>query len=814
MDKTSLLLRIFLLFFLINITLPCLASDRILTRPLKYDKPYQNMDVRSVSDSERSDNIWYVMAINENAITTTTPAGSEQKKQLRFGERYFVTAEEGLYLRLVRDDRRTDFRISDSAEDIGWVHKNDVLLWRSAMVNPETNIQLKGMILNTTKALEARMRDYRRIQAFKDPDLRHATDYEARLFEIFYIYQYSLDGESVLLGREPFFRQIPSSDADQRSIVGWVDLNRVMEWDHRVAVEPNYSADAVNERRSKNIRTSVFSPNPGDSPGECAEGFMRGRIPTNCDIAWNDDIFDAAGNFERKQGYWRRFPVIGDYHSDIYKMMIMGELTGETGYVLDEDADIEVRRKLNEMINNMRNINVVFAIDGTNSMQPYYRSVINSVQRIVDVFEATGAEHKNLRFGYVVYRDYLERDRLIEHQQLTSNSEHIMRLLRQVDARDYHDRYTHESVFYGLREAFRRIFTSPDETNILIHVGDAGSHDREDQSYVSMDEIIDLLTEYKCYYIAYQVHHQSDHPAYQDFSNQIKEIMSRTSDRLYYEWIRILGRDIIEKRPELVQIDRNISRIDNGHPMVLIATQRGEELDLNYLEEEITLAIESIDKYTDNVIERARELLERGGGITVIAGKGDGTYTSSFAPGVYNFLVRLGIDERVLQNYYSANVQFVMEGYGNRYHSQLTHPLFTPVLLLERREFFELGHRVGRLVISSGSTSDRREMLYDAWIGLLNQHIGIQSESYWAEVSLEEAASMVFGVPMRSTMLQQIQLKDIHDRAIFPDDEFHRYVNQIEHKERRIREIINSDYPYSFRSNDIMYYWIDVDILP
>lgn len=814
MKNSGVIAGCLIVFALLLITMPCNASTDIMLRPLKYDVPYKNMDLRPVDDSGRGDNVWYVMAIRENAYTSSTPGGSDQKKQLRFGERYFVTDEEGLHVRLVCDDRRVDLRVSETAEDFGWVHKNDVLMWRVALVNPETNIDLKGMILNTTKALGSRMADYRRIQAFKDPNLKYPTNYEARLFEIFYIYQYSPDDQSVLLGRRPYFSQMPSGDADQIDIVGWVDLNRVMEWDHRVAVEPNYSEEAVNERRRNNLKTTVFSPMPGNEPGRCAEDFMRGRLPSDCDIAWNDDIYGDDGKFERKNGYWRRFPVIGDYHSDIYKMMIMGELRGETGHVLDQDADVEVRRKLNEMITNTRNINVVFAIDGTRSMGPYYKSVINSVQRIVDAFEATGAEHKNLRFGYVIYRDYLEGDRLIEHQQLTSNSDIIMRQLRQVDAWDYDDIYTHEAVFYGLRETFRRVFTNPDETNILIQVGDAGNHSRDDPTYVSMDEIIDLLVEYKCYYIAYQVHHTSEHPAYQDFSDQIKEIMTKTSDRLYYEWVRLLGNDVIEQRPELIQIDRNISRINHGPPMVLISTQLGEELDLDYLEEEITLAIQSIDNYTDNVVERSREMLERGGGITAVAGEADGTYASSFAPGVYNFLVRLGLDEQVLHNYYSANVQFVMEGYANRYHSQLTHSLFTPVLLLERAKFFELGHRVGRLVVSSGSSSDRREMLYDAWMSLLNQHIGIQSDSYWEEVSLEEAASMVFGVPMRSTMLQQIQLKDIHDRSIFPDDAFFRYINQIEHKERRIREIFNSEYPYSFRSNDTMYYWIDVDILP
>lgn len=809
-------LAVFLILFFCALSLR--SQEKIMFRPLKYDSPHRTIDTRPVGDQERDQVMpWFVVSIHENAETTTSPGGSQKKKSLKFGELFYVTGEERNYLRIAKDDRRQDFNLSRHAEDYGWVHKDHVLMWQRALENQESKISLKGLILNTTRTLlDGRQINYQRIEAYRDPGLKIAAGFEAKLFEIFYVFRYSNDRKSVLLGRSPFFSERQyGMDQIAGGLIGWVDIDRVLEWDHRVALEPNFNPDAVNERARRGIKSTIFTAAEGGGPDDCARSFSAGTVPADCLVAWDDDIYDSDGDFERKPGYWRRFPVIGDPGTDIYKVSVMGELRGELGQTIRQEVDAEVRQRLNQLIGNVRNINVVFAIDGTNSMQPYYQSVINSVQRIVDDFERTGADYKNLKFGYVVYRDYLERDRLLETRQLTNNSQAIINALRNVDARDFHDIHVHESVYYGLRAAISQVLVDPNETNILIHIGDAGSHYRNDPSQVPQQVIVDLISEFKVHYIAYQVHHRTDHVAYDDFPRQVKEIMTKSSQALFREWQQLLGSAVVSEQPVLRQINPNISRIENGHPMLLIQSDRGRELDLTYLENEITRAIEEIDKYTDNVVERAREMLERGRGIEVIAGETGGTYASSFSGGMYNFLVRLGIDEDVLKDYYSSNVQLVLDGYASRNHASLNRPIFTPVLLLTVGEFHRIINSIDRLRAVTQATGDRRELLYNVWVELLKRHVGIQPQGFYDRLSLEEAAQMVFGVPLRSSMLQQIQLKDIHDHAVFPNTELARYMNQIDFKHRQLNAIANSrDYQFSFISNDILYYWIDVDLLP
>lgn len=802
---------IFLLGFSVCLNSLVSGQQRIMMRPAKYDSPHRNVDWRPVGQGQSSSVPWFVVVAANNVFTTTAPGGSQRFKSVDFGEIYWVVEEEGNYLRIAKDERPQDMNLSSRAENYGWVGKEHLLLWQRALQNPESKISLKGMILNTTRALSRNVSPSSRIQAYKDPDMRIPANFDSKIYEIFYVYKYSPSGRSVLLGRNPFFSARQQQiDEVSGNIVGWFDLDRVLEWDHRVAIEPNWQPDAMNERKNSNVIATVFNPTPGGNPDRCAKDFASGRTLSNCDVAWNHDILD---DFKRKNGYYRRFPVMGDFGVDVYKISVMGELRSQTG-VISEGVDVNVRQSLNQLIERIRNINVVFVIDGTSSMGPYYQSVINSVQRIVQLFEAGGEQHKELKFGYVVYRDNAERNRLVETQQLTANAGQVVNRLRRVNAGDELDADKHEAVYFGLKTAMTQVFSNPDETNILIHIGDAGSHYRDDPSQVPQREIVDLMADNQVYYIAFQAHHMEEHQAYIDFPHQIRAIMAAASLKMYDNWVERLGQSITPEKPVLREVRTNVHRIENGSPMVVLSAGRGNQMDVKTLEDEITTAIGEINDYIDKVVERTRQVIERGEGIQVVAGQSEGIYASSFAPGFYNMLVRIGLDESVIRGYYDQNAQLVSEGYAPRFHPQLNKPAFVPVLLLEATEFHGIVSRVRRLRQAT-QAGDQREQLYSAWIELLKGHVGVRPDSYFQEITLENAASIVFGVPMRSGLLQQIKLKDIHDPAVFPNTVLGRYLAQIDFKSRELDRIANTqNYEYSFKSNDILYYWIDVDILP
>lgn len=96
----------------------------------------------------------------------------------------------------------------------------------------------------------------------------------------------------------------------------------------------------------------------------------------------------------------------------------------------------------------------------------------------------------------------------------------------------------------------------------------------------------------------------------------------------------------------------------------------------------------------------------------------------------------------------------------------------------------------------------------------MRTHVGGQEEEY-DDLSLEEASQRVFGIPVRSQALETIQLKDIADEAVFTDTHLNYYLAGISRKLSQLRSIRDStDWEYSFLSNDIRYYWIDIEDLP
>ncbi len=830
MKKSTFLAVILFLFGIFGGTAKTAIPDGTLMRPEKYRLPYKGIDKRPVTEKKDLDSEpWMVVCDNESTYTTTLPGRGERKKDLHFGQHFFVAEEQGMYIRIVKDRFIQGEIFSDHAEDYGWVNKYDMLIWQFSLSNPETRIAAKAIIMNTQRLLDEAGQsriDYDKVGAYKDPELRNPTDFEARMFDIYYIYKYSRDNGAVLLGRKQYFGQQDFRGITPTTgLVGWVNINRIIEWDHRVAAEPNWNESAIRERQKQGISAQIFSPAIArGNPDQCAKEFIRGNPGSDCHVIWDDDIGLQGGRVQRKGGYYRRPPIIEFCETEnIYKLMVMGEARAETGYTLDEEMFADRRRELNEWIAKRDNFNIVFVIDGTTSMGPFYESVINSVQSIVDLFNHRAGEHRELRFGYVVYRDWAHNamNRMIEQRSLTSNSHEIISLLRRVEADDFGvDPYVEEAVFFGLKEAISELFNDPYETNILIHIGDAGSHSRNDPSYVSLNEVVDLISKFQVRYIAFQAHHMDPHPAYNLFTEQIKEIMQKSSARIYNGWVNEWGSEFVNtymaEPPAIRQLERNIYRVDNMESMVLIDTDYNTAFNIRDLQNEITRAIDEIESYTTTLAESSREAIEGGAGLQFIPQKTESRYTSSFAAGMYNALLAMGYDKSMIEHLASSSTQLALEGYTSMTHDHLSEPLFLPVLLLHVLEFNRLMYILDQLNSHHLTSSyDKRQNLRNSWIEVLRVHLGRDIEGRYEHISINDAHRMVFGVPSRASILEEIFLEDIHDRDKFPDDQLNRYLRSISFNLTELQNIqADLSYPLMFMSNNIRYYWIDVDLLP
>jgi hypothetical protein len=156
----------------------------------------------------------------------------------------------------------------------------------------------------------------------------------------------------------------------------------------------------------------------------------------------------------------------------------------------------------------------------------------------------------------------------------------------------------------------------------------------------------------------------------------------------------------------------------------------------------------------------------------------------------------------------------IIYGFTANYVKGCSSPLFQNVLFLTQEEFATMVADL-RELSKYGSTNDSRRAMYNAWLEILKDHIGRGiSEEELSSWSFEKITETVFGLPSQSEFIKNVRLQDITDPSRMQDRDFIAWQSKIERQAETLKKIINDDYPYSFRSNDEVYYWIAQSQLP
>lgn len=789
-------------------------------KPAKYQLVSDQEDIFATTEVLNYQ-VWTVYSDRENNITYTEPGGTERYGTLHFMEQFYVADEKEDYVRLVRDLDIKGINLSPNAIDFGWINKDKLLLWNHCLVTPpeKGNINKKAMVLNTlahikTNTLNAEADKIKfRKGVNNDSPL---SGKETFLYQIFYVYKE--EGDMVLLGREERIDD-QNENTRRQNIMGWAPSTRLTYWDHRVALEPNWEPRAIEERkRGKSCKFFIDVP--------AAKKYANGDAVGYNSILWDSDFLG-----ERPIGEWRRFPFLRNSSGE-YRIAIAGVM-GEVHplkngkVVVNESFSSESVANITHQMDNKnakrRLVNIVFVVDGTSSMEPYFMPISQAIEKAMKELKNKNTRNK-YKFGAAVYRDWAEgRERLINTKRLNSDHTQISQFLKSFDADDIYDEDQPEAVYYGLKNALRNIGLKTGETNIIVLVGDAGNHNRNDPSQVDQNELIDLLVDKECHFLTLQVHHKGL-PAYDDLISQSKSLILGAAEKVYTNTNQLSGQVGVEiDSPEWNQPTSNIYKLINGYTVGWILGQNsGNSMPPSSLGDELEKFILAVDDINNRYVAAIQDIID-GGSVSKSIETAEyemeestSKYVSSFAPGILHFLKTQGLDEQQLQIVSNQNFQIYTRGTAPMYIKGQKHPLFKEVLLLTRRELFVVWDCINKLIVA-GSIDEQREKMVSVWKELLKEHIGEVSNQEMDELSMEEIYEKLFGLPSTSDFLRDITLRDILDRGKFPDKDFAVYVERIKSKEKQLHEIINmeeADYKYCFRSNEQPYYWISQDVLP
>jgi len=402
------------------------------------------------------------------------------------------------------------------------------------------------MIINTLENLK---RDDQKRQFFKDSDLVNAyTEGEnINVYTICYVYKET--DSTVLLGQ----REDCSSDVEayfQDQTFGWIHKKFLTPWNSRGCLQPNYNEIAADIRKSKNSPAVLFDDHTwaDNYQGNLTYAKLEERAKNMQDnpIVWKDDEFSTSEWSPSKF----RLPFLSKTDkSGVIKVGVLGDITDESGRAM---------MKLIESIredytgSNINNLNVVFVIDGTSSMRPYFPAVVDAINqsanRINSNAKYSDPDNPNriiVNWGSVIYRDAAEEEYAVEVHSLTQSYRELSSWLGDVfsNAKNAHDRDICEAVNYGLFHALEDVLAEKEEeNNLIILIGDAGDHQRgiDDWTHIEAEEIIESMARLKSHFIAYQTHFsdpdvtgRNADSSYADFRSQMKYIAERAAKRIY-----------------------------------------------------------------------------------------------------------------------------------------------------------------------------------------------------------------------------------------------------------------------------------------
>ena len=272
-------------------------------------------------------------------------------------------------------------------------------------------------------------------------------------FEPYYIIK--SNGEWLLFATTDRVSQDPIRSNSE--ILGWLKKSEVTEWKTRTTLEPNWTLQA-----QRKFQEGIVA----------FEKTQEGRA--------------FAGKFQQNQEPLANAPLIVNFEAEGTRLpgetMRPISLENDNGVVeclltLSTKAGRDMKEEIARLQEQMNNLNIIFVIDGTKSMSPYYEACVAAIDEASRQIRARKSS-SNIKFGAVVYRDLVDEEPLALYP-LARGINPIKQFLREVECSSSPGDDIPESVFYGLYDGVKQVSKSirPGHSNVIIHIGDAGNPD-------------------------------------------------------------------------------------------------------------------------------------------------------------------------------------------------------------------------------------------------------------------------------------------------------------------------------------------------
>ncbi|MDH7464167.1 type VI secretion system protein TssR [Chitinophagaceae bacterium 26-R-25] len=458
---------------------------------------------------------WVVYSSKNNNPTYKRAGGELQLKKLGLMDACYVIGTEGDFLELVKHkpdlikDPKSRNIDPKSIEYLGWIHKNNLLLWNTSVKDAGTKFYVKALVAFKNRTVFTQLPNMTSgdsVWLYSGPSLKDSIG-KCAPEDIVYVYKQSLDGREYLIGKAPQFNNDNAKDV----VIGWISKDFIKLWGERLYFNQNTGKAFHTATADSGL---MFLKDTGLIRKDTS--FFAVNVVENGTMVPVENMFPVQKMEEKN-----------DSLSVITTGALVDVLDRNDNYVLNVLGHKLYFSQYKKIISDQSKMNIVFVIDGGMENGKYIANVMAILQNLQYKFEAS-RKFRWFRFGAVVYKDNLDARcaTLNNVMSLTSDYTELLKFLgeEQKEVSKCNDANLSQAVFSGLSNAAKLFKGAENESNIVVLIGGAGN----DGSEAGWADIISRLSYVKAKMLVFQTHSISN-PAYNDFVIQGKDILAKTA---------------------------------------------------------------------------------------------------------------------------------------------------------------------------------------------------------------------------------------------------------------------------------------------
>lgn len=814
--------RYFLILFILN-TISLFAvkiEPTILYQPAKYSRTVDQYDFDT--DDDRTEAPWIVWSDRKKTTTKySAKTTGAVKDTLNFMDQFYVINETDEFINIAQKDPdkgEIDELLIGNWKNFGWVHKSKMLLWHRPLHKSKTNLVLKKIIImNSISSIKNSVKnqnfDYSNFM--NGPSVNNDVLFLSKMFDFYNLYKVEIidDEKWYFVGNSDFI-EYDETIADRNAGVGWVSEKKAVLWDTRLAIEQNWDLEAIQEFITHDKKATVWKEG---NKGLKEIIYSIEKKDYSDVLHYNNFSLD----YIRPDGTFTRYPILeqkntaivlkNDKEIRIATIGVIGDITGTTDGKTSEKKTIRtslemarIKREMEKILRIKKQINILFVIDATNSMQPYYSAVKKAINSVISDY---GISENDLDFAVAIYRDLKEgKERAFQISDFTTNRSETIAFLDSVLCNPHPKNQTiAEDMLYGLDRALEE--ASPKgmgkRSNFIVLIGDAGNYTlQQDKNFKQkINSIAENLTAYNYRFLAIQVANKN-HKAFDDFYLQLNQL-----GNLYGEF---LNKQVIFDNTKY-QMNNNVDSLIYSYPddcfqyFTINRIQKDKIVLPNELQTEISNYIRNAKQEVDQKIKIAYSLIQ------------NQTIKNGFNIAVVDDIFKsFDLDPDDISFIKSKKEQLFLKGIVVLKEEDLVHPFFKKVVLLSFEELNSLNEKYRKL-----TKWRSRKKLQELYVGYL-QELGASIDNY-SNFSLAEILETIVGIPINEeSILKTIKFSEIKTLSNSKLTEISKSLNKKYLELNNIQKNLGKytingksfDCHFTTYSLDHIYFWIDTDFLP